>query len=370
LWIFATAQGASFICAQNIWLSNPLWLFSTKAREKGFCGVLGLFTSICSENTGRLAKMNWKVKAFAQNCIASFPEDLSREIYFQMQRHFGGRRKSINPWIHFLTYNARMLQKIKQYGKGINGKVFFEIGSGLVPLLPVALWLCGAKKTITMDLKPYMRNELIEDMLFFCKNQGNKIESVLGELLDKERFNILLNYNEKIDKKGIFELCQIEYMAPGDATKTNLPENSVHYHVSHTVYEHIPLTILRNILEEGNRILAEGGLFINFIDYSDHFSHTDRNISSINFLQYSDKEWEKYGRNKYTYVNRARHDEFIELFKAVGHDFLEIEPYMNKEAEEMLRNNKIALDAKFKNKSTEILSITDSWFVTEKSKCH
>jgi SAM-dependent methyltransferase len=311
--------------------------------------------------------MNWKVKAFMQNCIASLPGALSSEMYFQMQRYFGGRKKSINPWMHFLTYNARMLQKIKQYGKGINGKVFFEIGSGLVPLLPVALWLCGAKKIITMDLKPYMRNELIEDMLFFCKSQKSEMENALGELLDKERFNMLLSYNGKIDKKGILELCQIEYMAPGDATKTNLPESSVHYHVSHTVYEHIPLNILRDILEEGNRILAEDGLFINFIDYSDHFSHTDKNISGINFLQYSDKEWKKYAGNKYTYVNRARHDEFIELFKSVGHDFLEIEPFLNKEIEEMLRNNEIALDVKFKDKSTEILSITGSWFIARNS---
>jgi SAM-dependent methyltransferase len=312
--------------------------------------------------------MNWKIKAFVQNCIANLPEVLSREMYFQMQRHFGRLKKRVNPWKHFSAHNAKMLQKIMQYGNGIKGKIFLEIGSGKAPLLPVALWLCGAQKIITMDLEPYIRNELIKDMLFFCKNQKSEIESIFGELLDKERFNLLLDYNEKnkIYKKDIFELCQIEYVAPGDATKINLPENSIHYHVSHTVYEHMPLTVLHDILKEGNRVLEKDGLFINFIDYSDHFSHTDKNISRINFLQYSDKEWKKYDGNQHMNVNRARHDEFVELFKTVGHDFLEIESYSDEEVEKMLKNNKITLDVKFKNKSPEILSITGSWFVTKK----
>jgi SAM-dependent methyltransferase len=279
-----------------------------------------------------------------------------------MQRYFGRCKKNINPWIHFLENNVGMLQKIKQHGNGINEKVFCEIGTGQVPLLPVSLWLCGAKKIITMDLKPYMRKELIKDMLFFVKESKGEIENIFGELLDKERFNILLSYN----KKDVLDLCKIEYIAPGDAAKTNLPENSIDYHLSHTVYEHIPLNILHDILEEGNRILAEDGLFINFIDYSDHFAHTDTSISRINFLQYSDKEWENYAGNQYMYANRARHDEFVELFKMIGHDFLEIEFYSEKEIEEMLINNEMTLYAKFKNKSTEILSITGAWFITKK----
>ncbi|MDR2593508.1 MAG: hypothetical protein LBC87_01890 [Fibromonadaceae bacterium] len=306
--------------------------------------------------------MNWKIKAFMQNCIASFPETLSREIYFKIQRYLGRSRKNLNSWEYFFSNSFKILQKIKQYGTGIKGKVFFEVGTGQVPLLPVALWLCGAEKTITMDLKPYMRKELLKEMLFFCKNQKNEMEKTFGELLDRERFNLLLNCNEK----NILELCKIEYIAPGDAAKTNLPDKSIHYHVSHTVYEHIPLNVLHDILKEGNRILAEDGLFINFIDYSDHFSHTDKNISRINFLRYSDREWEKYAGNQYMYANRARHDEFVELFKTVGHDFLEIEFHSEKEIEEMLRNNGITLDAKFKNKSIEMLSITGSWFITKK----
>jgi hypothetical protein len=52
----------------------------------------------------------------------------------------------------------------------------------------------------------------------------------------------------------------------------------------------------------------------------------DKNVSVINFLRYDDKTWDKYEGNRYMYMNRARHDEFIKLFEMIGHDFFEIEP--------------------------------------------
>jgi hypothetical protein len=239
-----------------------------------------------------------------------------------------------------------------------------------VPLLPIAFWLCGAEKIITIDLNPYIRNELVIDLSVFIKTEYEKIKNIFNGLLNTDRFNLLFDYckNKKINKDDIFELCRIEYIAPGDASKVNLAKSSINYHVSHTVYEHIPLNVIKNILNEGNRIIADDGLFINSIDYGDHFSYMDKNISIINFLQYDDKTWGKYADNRYMYMNRARHDEFIELFKMVGHDFLEIEPYKNKEAEKILRGGNFVLDGKFKNKSEEILSITGSMFITRKKK--
>lgn len=206
------------------------------------------------------------------------------------------------------------------------------------------------------------------DLLFFVKMEKEKIKDVFNDLLNIDRFNLLFEYckNKKVKKDDILELCRIEYIAPGDASKVNLEEGSINYHVSHTVYEHIPLSILRNILEEGNRIIADDGLFINSIDYGDHFSYMDKKISIINFLQYDDKTWDKYADNRYMYMNRARHDEFIELFKIVGHDFLEIVSYKNKEAEEILGKGNFVLDEKFGNKSKAILSITGSMFITKK----
>ena len=312
--------------------------------------------------------MQWKLKAFIQNFIACFPKKLSYEMYFQMQRSFGGLKKPFNP-MHHLSVGVTMLKKIEQFGYDFTGKTFFEVGTGRVPLLPVAFWLGGAGKTITIDLNPYMRNELIKDMLFFIRTREAEIKTIFGTLLNEERFNLLLNYSRNKYKKNEFlELCQINYIAPGDATKINLSDKSIHYHISHTVYEHIPLNVIHDILEEGNRIISEDGLFINIIDYGDHFSYMDKTISVINFLQYSDTEWGKYAGNRYMYMNRARHDDFITLFNKVGHEFLEIEPHINHQIEKILENNEIILDKQFQNKSKEIISIISSMFITRKKR--
>jgi mannosyltransferase OCH1-like enzyme/SAM-dependent methyltransferase len=349
------------------WL-NKNWLYYIKLCVHTIIIVLlgqkkhNRFIKNIKKNRQSLS-INWKVKAFIQNFIALFPTLISYELYFQMQRHWGSLKKPINP-IHHFNQGIKIIKKIKKYGYNIDGKVFFEVGTGRAPFLPVTFWLCGAGKTITVDLNPYMRNEIINDMIYFIQTEENTIRDIFGNLLDKERFEILLS-KTNINLKDILNLCQIEYYAPGDAAKTHLNNNSINYHVSHTVYEHIPLNILQSILQEGNRIITDDGLFINHIDYSDHFSYVDKNISPINFLQYSDNEWEKYAGNRYMYMNRARHDEFIELFKSAGHDFIEIEPNINNIAFDMLENNKISLDEKFKAKSNEILSITDSWFITK-----
>jgi hypothetical protein len=313
--------------------------------------------------------MNWKVKAFIQNAVAYLPSKMSYEMYFQIQRNFGNLKKPHNPVGRFANA-VNILKKIKQHGYETNGKIFFEVGSGHIPLFPIAFWLGGAKKTITVDLNPYLRNELIVDMLFFIHKEKNQIKNIFGDFLNEERFNALLDYSKSknINKNDLLELCQIEYIAPCDAAKTNLPEKNINYHISNVVYEHIPLNIIHDILTEGNRIITEDGLFINNIDYSDHFAGMDKNISKINFLKYNDKKWDKYAGNRYMYMNRARHDDFIELFKSVGHDFVEIEPHKDEMVLELLENGKINLDTKFKEKGEEILSITGAKFITKISE--
>jgi len=310
---------------------------------------------------------HWKLKALMQKAVAWLPKPISYEAYFQLQRHFGGLKKPYNPLSIFKT-GVAILKKIKSLGCNINGKKFFEVGTGRVPILPVAFWL-GGGSTITIDLNPYMRNELIEDMLFFVSKEEIQIKSIFGDFLDEKRFDLLLDYgnSKMVNKDDFLKTCQIEYLAPGDAAKVRLNENSVNYHISHAVYEHIPLNILFDILSEGNRITTTDGLFVNIIDYADHFAQMDQNISAINFLKYSDKDWDKWAGNRFMYMNRARHDDFIELFKSVGHDFVETVTYKDRNIQELLHGGALILDDRFNKKEDEILSITSAWFITKKS---
>ena len=83
-----------------------------------------------------------------------------------------------------------------------------------------------------------------------------------------------------------------------DASKLQLPANSIDYQISYNVFEHIPPDVIVSILKEGNRLVRDNGLFVHRIDFTDHFAHSDKSITFVNFLQYNDHEWEKIVRNK------------------------------------------------------------------------
>jgi ubiquinone/menaquinone biosynthesis C-methylase UbiE len=111
------------------------------------------------------------------------------------------------------------------------------------------------------------------------------------------------------------EMANIVYLAPYDATKTGFNDNTVDIHFSNNVFEHIPPETLNQILTEGTRVLKSSGIAIHKIDESDHFAHTDRSITSINFLQFSKKVWKLIGGNPYSYHNRLRQTDFMEIFQ-------------------------------------------------------
>ena len=136
--------------------------------------------------------MNWKNKAAVQNLISFFPNKLSYELYFLIQRYFGEYKKPYNPMSHF-EVGANILKMIKSHGLGIDKKTFFEVGTGRIPILPVVFWLCGASKTITVDLNPYLRDTLLNDMLYYIRTDEEKINKILGGLIDKDRFDVLRN---------------------------------------------------------------------------------------------------------------------------------------------------------------------------------
>jgi hypothetical protein len=106
-------------------------------------------------------------------------------------------------------------------------------------------------------------------------------------------------------------------------------------------------------------------LFVHRIDYSDHFSHSDASISPINFLQYSDAEWARYAGNRYMYMNRLRHDDFLALFESAGHRILAAAPAVDARSLDLLETGRLRVNKRFEKKSHETLSIWGSWIVSQ-----
>jgi len=311
--------------------------------------------------------MNWKIKARIQNLISTLPSEMSYALYYCVQRSLGGL-KNFSP-VSRLESGIEIWDKIEEQGHDPKDKVFFEVGTGRAPLAPLSYWLMGAKKIYTIDLNPYIKKELLEDSFRYLIENQQEINVLFGPRLQKERFTklMMLANQPSFSLDEFFKLCDVKYIAPGDAANTPLEPNCIDFHTSYNVYEHIPEPVLSAILREGNRIVKPSGLFINKIDYSDHFAHSDSSISSINFLQFSDQDWSKIAGNRYMYMNRMRHDDFSQLFGSVNQDIVPQEGNTDNRAAETLNHSDFSLDAKFGHKSKEILSIIDSWWVTKPS---
>lgn len=311
--------------------------------------------------------MHWKTKARIQNAISLLPSSASYAVYYWIQRNFGHLRR-IEP-IAELTAAIDIWKRIQEQDVNPLGKVFLEVGTGRVPLVPLAYWLMGAEKTITIDLNPYLKAELVTENLKYISENREEILTLFGSLIDENRFNELMAMSESshLSMPALLDLCRVKYVAPGDAANTDYSDNFFDFHTSYTVFQHIPFDVLKQILEEGNRITKSDSLFVHRIDYSDHFAHSDTSISAINFLQFSDNEWERIAGNRYMYLNRLRHDDYLSLFESVGHHILEVQPYTDQRLQESMRQGNIELDKRFSVKSQDILAITGAWITSRKN---
>jgi len=264
--------------------------------------------------------MRWRQKSLIQKMVDKLlPSKMSYIVYYFLQRKFGALRQ-VNPCAG-LKAGLKLNVIIKNNCCSlVKDKIFLEVGTGRRLNLPISLWLCGASKIYTVDLNPYLKEELVFEDLEYIRNHQQKIKELFkqGEVDDEvfiERFNQLINCPNDLDV--LQKLVNIVYLAPQDAAKLS-HVGKIDYHISYTVFEHIPPEIIKNILIEGKKIINREGRFIHLIDFSDHFSHTDKNITAINFLQFSQREWNRMAGNRYMYHNRMRVDDYKILFEEVG----------------------------------------------------
>ena len=121
---------------------------------------------------------------------------------------------------------------------------------------------------------------------------------------------------------------RIKYIAPLDASSTGFEDNYIDCCVSTHTLEHIPKVGIIKIFNELKRVIKSDGIVCAKIDYSDHYSHADPSIGSLNFLAFSEQEWEKYNHLSH-YQNRLRHYDFVRMFEQLGFDIEVNEPYFD-----------------------------------------
>jgi SAM-dependent methyltransferase len=241
--------------------------------------------------------INWKIKSLVFLFIDFF--SAYKFLYFLQKYVTQNSKININSIHDNWIIHSNIIKKI-------NSPVILEFGAGKNLAQNIFLSnLCS--KQIVVDLYPML------DIKYF-----NLASYSISNLLNRKyvKVDTLLN---------IYEFYNIQYIAPFDIGKSSLPDNSIDVCISTNTLEHIPKNDIINIFSELRRVVKSGGYISAIIDYSDHYSHTDKKISKLNFLSFDDIKWNKYFNHKSHYQNRLRHSDFIDIFDFLGFKIIQSE---------------------------------------------
>jgi len=298
--------------------------------------------------------MKFQNKAKIMQLCASLPK--GELLYKIIQKNIG--RLNHNP-LSRINMQIEMTQLLHKQGMPIKGCTFFEVGTGHKPIIPIGFFLAGAERIITVDLNRRLDFDILRKSLGWMVDNREQLESIYQGFTDSNSLNERLNLLQKLQAQPqkFMEEANIQYLAPADAAKTKLPNDSVHYHLSTTVMEHIPLAAIKNIFIEARRILRPDGAAIHFIDLSDHFQHQDNSINKINFLRYSEEQWLRIAGNQFAYCNRLRASDFLEVFSELSFKTLWSEVKVDNESVTSLKNGFI-VDEKFSKQEIDDICTT------------
>lgn len=253
---------------------------------------------------------------------------------------------------------AAIFQELAECGRPVPGARVFEVGTGHRINMPLAFYLAGARSIVTVDLnrilKPDLVMESLREILGHKRELLEHFTRFEGRDAVEKRFTAL----ESIRTFDELTRCiGVDYRAPADAASTGLPAGSVDIHFSYTVLEHVPGPVIVGILQEASRLLAADGLICHHIDLSDHFSHSDKSIGRINFLQFSSAEWSRIQSEKFGYQSRLRETDYVRIYDEADQEVIRWIKGIDQDSIASLRNG-FQLASEFRGVAPEVLATT------------
>jgi SAM-dependent methyltransferase len=308
--------------------------------------------------------VNWRIKGLVQKIVGQLPA--GDHIHYLLQRRFG-QLKNFEVELDSKVDDWRiMVGHLRGAGLSLAGSSLFEIGSGWYPTFPMACFLAGARRVVTVDLTRHMKPDLTLSAAVRLGRHLDTIAAASGapaaDVQGRHRALI-----EKLRSGGDVVAASagvIDYRAPTDARDTQLPEASFDCVFSNSVLEHVPPDVIQGIFREARRILRPKGIMFHSVNCGDHYAYVDGSISQLNYLQFSDEAW-RFWQNEFLYQNRLRAHEFIEMAESAG---LAITLNTAHATERRLKDlEKVRVDPVFARFPREQLCITTIDFIAEKT---
>jgi len=304
--------------------------------------------------------MHWRVKGLIQKSLSSMPG--GRSLNDRLQRSFGALRQPARNVLGKLQDWRLSLSYLRDREFSVLGATLFEIGTGWYPTLPICFSLAGAKRIITYDIVRHIDADLTFRMISALKSHLELIAEACSVSVDEihDRYLELL---QATDIDALLRCARVEYCAPADARAAKLAPDSIDLVYSNSVMEHVPKDSIRDLMCESRRILRPGGLALHNVACNDHYAHLDSQISSVNYLRYSESQWRKWN-NSLQYQNRLRAPEFLDLATQAGFEIILKRTCVRPGTREALANFQVA--PQFRCFSMEDLAITTVDFIARK----
>ena len=247
----------------------------------------------------------WKTKVALQQVFSRIPA--GDRLNYVFQRHVTHglpvSDDALRSTVDIAKQHVRSLEKRSPIP--IADGRFYEFGGGWDLHIPQTLYCMGASRQIVIDIRALSKASLVFDV-------GRR----LAALRDDEFLRVPAADDDAALDRYLGSMG-IDYRAPCDARGTGLPDEGVEFITSTSTMEHISRSDLQLILAECHRILDSRGAISFVIDYKDHYSYFDPQISPYNFLRYDERQWRRFNPSLH-HQNRLRHRDFLELFEAAG----------------------------------------------------
>lgn len=214
-------------------------------------------------------------------------------------------------WEHYQSFSS----------KAKAAPIAIELGTGWFPIVPVALYLCGAESVTTYDLAPLLRPAALRQTLAFFSEYDRhgrlpaRLPGFRPERMDRLR-QVLADADSATPAALLAQLNI--HTRIGDARSTGLPAGSVDLVFSTVVFEHVPRDVLAGLFTEFRRVSSPHAVMSHYIGLKDQYANFDPSLSPFNFLKYSERQW-RWLNNRMIPLTRLRIPEYRRLHVEAGY---------------------------------------------------
>ncbi len=306
----------------------------------------------------------WILKAIIQKSISFLP--YKNKINYLFQKYITkGVVLTDDLFEDRLIHASNHINCFHKFCTGKTDFISLELGTGWYPIVPISMYLCGAKIIYSVDIENLTSvKKQKESILKFIEwTTKNKIQQCLPNIKSDRLSTLekLIAIEDDTEFSKRWKELGFNFMVH-DARNLPFDNATIDLIHSNNTFEHVFPNVLNAILKEFKRLLKKDGIMSHFIDMSDHFAHLDKSITIYNYLQYSESKWNLID-NSIQPQNRWRINDYRKLYAANNFTILE---ELNRPGNET-EVQSIKIQPPFNQYSVKDIAISHSHIIAEHS---